>query len=104
MRNRDIAGQLRNRARILVSDAAQRRISFGPKATSGRKNGDILNYRPVLRRSMPPRKGKVECPLLLCPANAAEFHVARLQDVKARYSLTGEFGWPAGPAGLKPKE
>jgi exo-beta-1,3-glucanase (GH17 family) len=38
-------------------------------------------------------------------ADAAEFHVARLQDVRARYSLTDvvitEFGWPAGPDGLK---
>lgn len=38
-------------------------------------------------------------------ADAAEFHVARLQDVRARYSSTDvvitEFGWPAGPDGLK---
>jgi exo-beta-1,3-glucanase (GH17 family) len=37
-------------------------------------------------------------------ADAAEFHVARLLDVKARYSamdvVITEFGWPAGPDGL----
>jgi exo-beta-1,3-glucanase (GH17 family) len=38
-------------------------------------------------------------------ADAAEFHVACLQDVKTRYLsrdvVMTEFGWPAGPDGLK---